>query len=210
MRKFLKFLLWVVGALSFVIIVLRLTVFDYWTIPDDQVLDASIRPSLSAGDLVVISTVGSRVFGDLVRCTDPEDAQRYVVGRIVGMPGDKIEVRNPDVIVNGKKYNAVDACKEDVAMVPHPTSGSPVKLGCGRVEMAGGWHFRLSGPSAESPTQHTVGEGRVYLLSDDRSFHDDSRDFGAIPIESCTGVILFRIWGKGGFSDESGRFSYIH
>lgn len=209
MGKFFKGLIWVVGVLSAIVIILRLTLLDVWTIPDDLVLDSSMRPTLAGGDTVILLTRGTRGFGDLVRCTDPEDAQRFVVGRIVGLGGDNVEVANPDVIVNGTKYNHADGCTAAALNVPHPRSGSPTPAVCNRVDMAGGWHYRAFVPSSESPTKHKVGEGLVYLLSDDRSFHDDSRDFGAIPIETCKNLIVFRLWGKGGFDDESSRFMYI-
>lgn len=210
MGKTLKFVLWVVGIASAIAIVLRLTILDLWTIPQDLVLDSSLRPTLAAGDTVLLFTRGQRGFGDLVRCTDPEDAQRYVVGRIVGIGGDTVEVKNPIVTVNGTKYNHGDSCAQGVVMVPHPKSGSPTQASCQRIDMAGGWHYRAAVETPESPSTHQVGPGLVYLLSDNRSFHDDSRDFGAIPAESCQGVIFFRLWGKGGFEDESSRFTVIH
>jgi signal peptidase I len=205
--KFLKFLFWVAGTISVIVLILRLTILNVWTIPDDLVLDSSMRPTLASGDLVVMLTVGQRGFGELVRCTDPEDAQRFVVGRIVGLAGDTVQITNPVVTVNGTKYDRSDGCNN--VTVPHPRTGSPVQVGCSRVEMAGGWHFRANGPSVESPSTHKVGEGLLYLLSDDRGFHDDSRDFGAIPVESCKNLIVFRLWGKAGSDDVASRFTYI-
>ena len=208
--KVLKFIFWVAATLSVIVLVLRLTCMNVWTIPEDNVLDSSMRPTLAAGDVVLLLTVGNRGFGDLVQCTDPEDAQRYVVGRIVGVGGDTVEIANPVVTVNGTHYNRSDACTQNVITVPHPRSGAPVQAGCSRIEMAGGWHYRANAQSnVESPSSHTVGPGLVYLLSDDRAFHDDSRDFGAVPAESCKNLIFFRLWGKGGFDDESARFTYI-
>jgi signal peptidase I len=210
-KKLLSFIFWVAGTMAVIVLALRLTIMNVWTIPDDNVLDSSMRPSLSAGDVVVLLTVGQRGFGDLVQCTDPEDAQRFVVGRIVGLGGDKVEIANPVVTVNGTHYNRMDSCTQNVITVPDPRSGAPVQAGCNRIDMAGGWHYRANaGSKTESPSSHLVGPGLVYLLSDDRTFHDDSRDFGAIPAESCKGLIFFRLWGKGGFDDESGRFTYIH
>ncbi len=209
MGKVLKFLLWVVGILSAIVLLLRLTILDVWTIPDDLVLDSSMRPTLAAGDTVLMLTKGTRGFGELVRCTDPEDAQRFVVGRIVGLAGDTVEVANPVVTVNGTHYNHFDGCTEGVVKVPDPRSGAPVDASCARVEMAGGWHYRASVHANESPSTHKVGEGLVYLLSDDRAYHDDSRDFGAIPLSTCQNLIFFRLWGKGGFQDESARMTVI-
>lgn len=210
MKKFLKGLAWVVGILAVIILILRLTMFKTWTIPEDIALDSSIRPSLQSGDVVLVMTVGKRSFGQLVRCTDPEDPQRWVVGRIVGMEGDTVEVDGPSVTVNGTRYNTSDGCK-DPLKVPHPTSGSPIEAVCSRVEMAGGWHFRawVATHTVESSSSHKVGAGRLFLLSDNRSFHDDSRDFGTVAANTCNDLIVFRLWGKGGTSDTDSRFMYI-
>jgi signal peptidase I len=183
--------------------------FNVWTIPDDLVLDSSLRPTLAAGDVVVLMRVGERGFGTLVRCTDPDDAQRFVVGRIVGLQGDEVTVTPPFVSVNGTRYNTTDGCTQSALEVPHPTSGSPIDGTCQRVEMAGGWHYRADIPTDEGETKHKVGPGRLFLLSDDRTFHDDSRDFGAIMADTCHEIVVFRLWGKSGFSDAEHRFTYI-
>jgi signal peptidase I len=207
-KSFLKALLWIGGILALIIVILRLTVFRLWTIPEDLVLDSSMRPTLASGDIVIVLTVGERGFGNLVRCTDPEDPQRWVVGRIVGLQGDEVDVAPPMLTVNGTRYNTTDPCAKNIE-VPHPTSGAPIAATCSRVEMAGSWHYRADITTTEGETKHKVGPGRVFLLSDDRTFHDDSRDFGAVQANTCTELIAFRLWGKSGFSDAEHRFTYI-
>ena len=113
------------------------------------------------------------------------------------------------VTVNGTRYNTSDSCTKGSIEVPHPTSGSPIQGNCARVEMAGGWHYRADIPTNEGETKHKVGPGRVFLLSDDRTFHDDSRDFGAIMADTCKETVFFRLWGKKGFGDAESRFTYI-
>ena len=77
--------------------------------------------------------------------------------------------------------------------------------------MAGGWHFRamVVGESPESPVKATIGPGLVYLLSDNRSLHDDSRDFGAIPAETCKELIIFRLWDRDGFFGGGERLTTV-
>lgn len=211
MRKFLVGLSWVLGILAVLAIIGRIALFRVWTIPDDRALNASLAPSLSSGDVVLVLFRGDRDFGDLVRCPDPEDPQRWVVGRIVGEQGDRVQIGAGLITVNGKRYDTTESCPENELEVPHPTDGRPIKHICSRIELGGGWHYRAMAPevSMEAPREHTVGAGRVFLLSDNRSFHDDSRDFGAVPAESCKEQILFRVWGKDGFFDAEHRFDVI-
>ena len=78
--------------------------------------------------------------------------------------------------------------------------------------MAGGWHFRgmVRGEGAERPVSHEVDAGRVFLLSDNRSLHDDSRDFGSVELSTCKDLISFRLWGAEGFFMSRSRFEYVH
>jgi signal peptidase I len=209
--KFLKGALWVAGIIGLITLVLRIFLFKVWTIPNDAILGASLAPTLASGDVVLVLTRGERGLGDLVRCADPEDAQRWVIGRIYGIEGDRVSVSNGFVTVNGRRYTTTESCVEDTVESIDPRSGAPIKVACSRVELGGGWHFMGSSPggSAEAPREHTVGPGRYYLISDNRSNHEDSRDFGAVLKETCVDRITFRLWGKEGFGDAKRRFDVI-
>jgi signal peptidase I len=211
MEKALKFLLWTVGIFVFLCLLGRVLLFETWTVPDDRVLAASVAPTLHAGDLVLVLTVGEADFGDLVRCPDPEDEKRYVVGRIVGMPNDQVELKGRAVYVNGTRYDAQEACKENIFTVEHPDTGAPTEMVCSRAELGGSWHFRGTDKqyNASNDVKHSTGPTNVYLLSDDRDLHDDSRDFGALPQASCNQRIFFRLWGGSGWTDGKSRLSFV-
>lgn len=213
MGKFSKALLWTIGVLVVVAILLRATLFKVWAVPDDPVLAASVGPTLAGGDTVLIMFRGAPGFGDLVRCADPENPERYTIGRIAGVERDIVELEGHRLLVNGKRYDNQSACPKPKFKVEHPTSGASVELNCDVVEMGGGWHYRGYNPkpfNAYEKTRVEVGEGMVFLLSDDREFHDDSRDYGVLPLTSCTDRIVFRFWGKEAWSDSSRRFTFIH
>lgn len=211
MRRLLKGLFWVAGVLAIFAVIARIFFVKVWTVPEDAVLNASMAPTLSSGDVVIVLTRGDRSFGDLVRCTDPEDGQRWVVGRISGDAGDTVSVNDRGTLtVNGRRYDTQESCKDGTYTVAHPLTGHTETLECGRVEIADSWHMRGLVPGKPiTPYEHKVGEGRVFLLSDDRTFHDDSRDFGAVPKDTCKDMIAFRLWSKEGFTDSEHRFTGI-
>ncbi len=212
MGRFLRGLLWIAGVLAVIGVILRLLILDAWTVPDDPVLAASVAPTLAEGDFVLVLTRGTPGFGDLVRCKDPEEPQRFVVGRILGLEGDVVELEGNQVAVNGKRYGAQSACTQDTFTVLHPNNGSEIELHCDVVEIGGGWHYRgtLPGSVQNRRDRIEVGTGRLFLMSDDREYHDDSRDFGTIPRTSCTERIFFRVVGKAGWSDDESRLTYLH
>lgn len=204
-------LFWCAAFLIVIGLVMRAAFVDVWVLPDDLKTSASVAPSLAGGDAILFMHRNKPAFGDLVRCSDPDDPARFVVGRVVGLAGDTVETEGRELSVNGKRYIGQMACAEPKATIPHPTSGSTVEIWCDQVEIAGHPHMRGWSEKAGifTPAKATVGQGMLYLLSDDRSYHDDSRDFGTVPVESCTGRIIFRLWGKEGWSDDKRRMMFV-
>jgi signal peptidase I len=212
MRKFLKGLLWTAGILLLVALVLRAVVLDVWTVPDDPILAASTAPTLAAGDVVVVLTRGKPTFGELVRCADPDSPRSHVVGRIagVGSKNDVVETDGHTLVVNGTRYDAESACPDPTLTIQHPSTGVDVQIRCDVVAMGGGRHFRGVSPKGplERKLRNEVRPDTVFLLSDNRNFHDDSRDYGSLPHDACKRMV-FRLWGKGGWGDEERRLSFV-
>ncbi len=216
MGKLGKLIGWTVVPLLIIGVVLRIFVFDDWVVPndpkDDKWLVASLAPSLDGGDNVLLLKVGKPGFGDLVRCPDPKYPGQWLVGRIVGMPGDVVETQGDLLRVNNNSYNSSDACDTPTIKIFHPQTNNTTDLECGRVEMGGGWNYMARNPklAKEGTRSFKVGDDRVFLLSDDRTFHFDSRDYGLLPLDTCNRRIVFRLWGKKGWTDGKHRFSAIH
>lgn len=211
MGKLLRFIVWTAGLLAVLALVLRVLVFKVWTVPDDPELAASVAPSLQGGDVVLVLTRGKPAFGELVRCPDPANALRFVVGRIAGFPGDTVEVEGSTLIVNGKSYTGESACAQTTSTVIHPSSGAEVDIHCDQVTMGGGWHYRglplRALPATRRRTE--VGEGMLFLVSDDRAYPYDSRTYGTVEAATCTERIIFRLVSSGGWEDAENRLTYV-
>jgi signal peptidase I len=211
MSKFLKGLLWTLGTLIVIAVGLRALVLSVWTVPDDPALAASLAPTLTAGDVVVVLTRGRPTFGELVRCPDPDSTGSFIVGRIAGVGGDVVETDGAALTVNGTRYDAESACPEPTTTIKNPSTGLDVQIRCDVVVMGGQRHVRgvsAKGP-LERPIRTEVRPDTFYLLSDNRNFHDDSRDFGLQPRRACEQRIVFRLWGKDGWSDDEHRVNYV-
>jgi signal peptidase I len=212
MRKLWRGLGWTLGILLAVGLLLRLIAFEVWTMPDDAAVGASTAPALEAGDTVILLRRGTPGFGDLVRCQDPQYPEQFVIGRIAGVPGDDVETEGGKLMVNGRVYQSESACSEPKLFVKHPETLKEVELSCGIVQMGSGWHYRatqVSGFGEQKKTAH-VGPDMLFLVSDNRAMHDDSRDFGLVQRSSCKERIVARLWSKAGWSDHKSRFSVIH
>ncbi len=201
-----------VGTIAVIVAALRFTVIRWWTVPmDDPVHGTSLAPSLAAGDLLILLKSTPK-YGDLVRCADPGAPGRYVVGRILATEGDKIELTRANIIVNGRPTRPDMSCNPAKVTVTHPTSGAPVELHCSIEEAQGHKHMRAAALGSDSQQvirKSEVSQGNVYLVSDNRAFPMDSREYGAIPKSSCKEQVFFRIKSKKGLGDVPTRLMFI-
>jgi signal peptidase I len=210
MSGFYRFLLWssiLLGALG---AFLYFAFFDVWRLPaDDPQFAVSVEPTLSSGDIVLLARHGTPSTGNLVRCTDPDEPRRWVVGRWVASAGDKVVFDNENLLVNGAHFASPRGCGRPMPVLVNPASGAEEKLPCRQVEFAGITHEILTATEhAEGLRALTVDPNKVVLVSDNRHMHQDSRDFGSIDPASCEHIV-FRLWGAGGYMDASRRFTII-
>ena len=105
--------------------VFRTAVADWNPIPS-----SSMHPSLLEGDVVyvnrmaydlkvpltdiVVTHIGDPVRGDVVTFASPKDGTR-LIKRIVAVPGDVVEMRNEQLVINGKpaQYQVLDAASPE-------------------------------------------------------------------------------------------------
>jgi len=211
MHTWLKFVVWVAGIAGAVGLALYLFVFDVWTVPiDDPMESASIEPTLSAGDVILLSRHTSISRGNLLRCADPQAPGRYVIARAIGASGETLELHDEVVTVDGKRLPSPRACDDTPTVLIHdPQTNADLTLSCS-IEDYGErdfWALRAS-EQTEAPTKAVVEAGRWYLVSDDRHVHVDSRDFGPIDPTTCLHVV-FRLESHAGFGDSKKRLAII-
>ncbi len=209
MRGFLRFTTWALAIVAVLGVVLYLTVLDIGIVAsDDPAAAASVEPSLTAGDRFLVLRNGNLKDGYLVRCADPDAPGRDVIGRIGGTAGESVEVKGGSLIVNGTHVPAPHGCTDSLVMMPHPITGADVKLQCGVEETAGTQHEYLTAIENTEVTKANVEMGKVFLVSDNRFLHLDSRDFGQVDPSTCKHVV-FRMWGSSGIFDASHRLTLL-
>jgi signal peptidase I len=208
MRSFIKFLLWTAGVLGIIGLLLYLMVFDGWKVPDDDpTFSASLAPNMAPGDEVLLYKSGTLKAGYLARCADPDAPGRYVIGRIVAIESEGVEVENGLAIVQGKRTPSPRAC-EGTSM-RHPVTGETVSLSCTVEDLGGNEHpILITREHAEGRVRSKVENGNFYLLSDNRYIHLDSRDYGQVKATTCQHLV-FRLWSSAGFFDSAHRFNVL-
>jgi signal peptidase I len=135
---------------------------------------ASMAPTLMIGDHLIVNknyyTNGKPQRGDVVIFPDPSDPRKDFIRRIIGLPGEKIEIVGKKVYINGQ-----------------PLEESYVIYVMGTPE--GG----LSPTTAV--TKHfgpvNVPKGKFFVLGDNRDNSLDSRHFGFVDRAALKGKALY-------------------
>lgn len=162
-----------------------------------RIPSASMAPSLWPGDIAFvdrryacIGCTGSVRRGDVVVFAYPNDRTRYYVKRVVGLPGDRVQVEGERLRVNGKPVSAPEA-----AMPP------PGALARAQVQ-------RSVAAGAASIDQ-LVPPGQVFVLGDALRASVDSREFGSVPLADVVGRVRQLWWSSGPDGVRWGRLGLV-
>ena len=191
MKSFLKFVLGLILVLAILAIVGRIFVFEV-----AQTNSYSMVPSLVPGDYFLVNTVSLPGQGDIAVCENPEDPTSLVVLRIIGVPGNTVGLWKNHLRVDGVvvQHNIVDPISyEDTTSDETLTYDARVGL-----EKWGGHLYDVAlmerGTAKKKMDDVTVPDDHFFLIGDNRNIARDSRNFGAVPIDSCIGIASFLVW----------------
>jgi len=131
-----------------------------------------MAPALKSGDNFIarLGQYGGRLpaRGDIIVFPCPEDRSKLFVRRVMGLPGDRVQIKDKTVFVNGKRL----ADSWGVHLSPTFLSGGPRDV---------------FGPVS-------VPERTVFVLGDNRDYCTDSRYWGYVETKDIQGIALFIYW----------------
>lgn len=126
-------------------------------------------------------------------CLDPGSLaeRKDYIKRVIGLPGDTIELRNNQLFING------DAVPREPIETPQ---GAKTFYAYVKETLSNGPHY-ATGFSGRDPDfgPVTVREGNVFAMGDNRDNSSDGRCWGQVPQDNIKGKALFIF-----FSSESG------
>jgi signal peptidase I len=234
---------WLRFLLTFAVLawILRSLIVAPFSIPSGSML-----PNLLIGDYVMVAkwpygysrysfpfafpSYEGRIFDDLPERGDvvvfklPGNERVDFIKRVIGLPGDTIEVRGGMLIVNGKAaprerisdvavpISANSPCKVVGDAIPMVVSdgqgGQFCRYATYRETLPGGRNYlvldQVENPRADDFGPVTVPAGFLFLMGDNRDDSLDSRfgvtegGIGFVPVENLVGRGLFNFWSTDG------------
>lgn len=117
--------------------------------------------------------------GDVIVFKYPRNPQEYFIKRVIGLPGEKIQVKDGGVYIYNSE-NPQGAVLEE----PYLPDG-----------------LKTYGLSKEAVS---LGDDEYFVLGDNRNSSKDSRSFGPVKRSFIVGRVLLRGWpfNKAGFFEE--------
>jgi len=209
-----------VAAALAIALVLRIVIFQPFTIPS-----SSMEPGLVTGDYIVVSKVSygwSRASfpfdpplfrgrflaraaqrGDVVVFRLPRDPSQTWIKRVIGLPGDKIRVREGQVLVNGV---AIPQTPNDLTQ-DHDAPDRTVMRVDERLPNGRAYLTYDGGPgqSGDDTGTYAVPPDHYFVMGDNRDNSLDSRfspasgGVGLLPAENLVGRAKFVLvsWRQG-------------
>ena len=130
----------------------------------------SMLPHLEEGQYILVNRRAYRragpARGDVVVLRHPARPDRSYIKRVVGLPGERVEVSGAKVWIDGAPLASLEDWPNDYG----------------------------EGSDAPKCREYALGEGQCFVIGDNLRHSDDSRSFGPVELESVLGKCWIRYW----------------
>lgn len=128
---------------------------------------------LDTTDGKVLYKTGDPERGDIIVFKFPEDETKDYIKRVIGLPGETLEIREKIVYINGEPIDEPYAMHTKYTMQPIRDNFGPV----------------------------TIPEGEFFVMGDNREGSFDSRWWGTVKRQKIVGKALVIYWSWGSLTD---------
>lgn len=169
MRKFLASFLEVLEVA--VIAVVAVFIVRTYLVQPFLVSGSSMAPNFANGDYVLVDELTYHLRtperGEVVVFHDPQEYSTYFIKRVIGLPGERVTVKDNAVTVYNTEH-------------PRGLTLNETYLPRG-IDTAGSYDIAVASSS-------------YLLFGDNRPFSYDSRSWGALPAKNIVGLVRIRLW----------------
>lgn len=199
---------WTLSLMALIVFSCRSSLADWYEVPSGSML-----PTIQLGDRIFVNklaydlrmpfsgtyipfldktipykkfaTLGEPKRGDIVVFVYPEDNRTDYVKRLVGLPGDRIEVRANILYINGVAMPREVISQDEL---PAGAEHDPEAM-LYKETIEGVQHFVFE-KNADDYGPTSVPDGMYFMMGDNRDNSSDSRAWGFVPAENLRGRAL--------------------
>jgi signal peptidase I len=183
--------------LALILFSIRSSLADWNDVPS-----GSMRPTIIEGDRIFVNKLAYDLKvpfttwhiaewsnpqrGDIAVFFSPHDGKR-LVKRVIGLPGDTVELRNNALVINGEPVAYQPIAEELLRDLPAAEREGRVFAS---EELPGQTHAVAGNPAAPAPRTFaplTVPPGEYFMMGDNRDDSFDSRFYGSVKREKIVG-----------------------
>jgi signal peptidase I len=133
---------------------------------------ASMDPTFRNADYLIVDEISFKFReprrGEVVIFRYPRDPSKFYIKRIIGLPGEMVEIQNGKIFVKTKDGSVLHKLNEA--------------------------YFDSGGISDGTDMNIFLKEAEYFVMGDNRSKSSDSRHWGALPKKLIVGRALLRLW----------------
>lgn len=130
----------------------------------------SMAPNFQSGDYLIVDEISYRFSdpkrGDVVVLKYPMDTRQRFIKRIIGLPGETLDIKEGKVIISQNEKSFV--LEEEKYLFSSNITTGDVHI--------------------------ILGDNKYFVLGDNRQFSYDSRKWGVLPRNDIIGKALFRLF----------------
>ena len=143
----------------------------YYLVQPFFVKGASMEQNFHDGDYLLIDEISYRFHeprrGDVIVFRYPENPSQFYIKRIIGLPGETVEVKNNKVKIYNTEFKTGFVPKE---------------------------YYLSDGQETFGNTSLQLKDDEYFVMGDNRLQSSDSRRWGAVPKSNITGKAFVRLW----------------
>lgn len=157
----------------------------------------SMEPTIDVNDMIIASKIklSSLELGEIVTFSKG-DGEKYIC-RILGLPGDRIEIKDDRVIINGRSevWKKEEIVRSDQFEYQKYRCKLPNGIEYSTLKMLK-FNGRLLTQTLETSNmgETTVPTECVYVIADNRNNSIDSRTYGSISFENIDKTVHYVYW----------------
>ncbi|MEK9154800.1 MAG: signal peptidase I [Patescibacteria group bacterium] len=155
-----------------VVAVAAVLVIRYFLVQPFLVSGASMEPNFKNGDYLLIDEISYRLKeperGEVIVFHYPNDKSFYYIKRIIGLPGETVEIKDGKITILNSEYSKGFTLSEE--------------------------YLPMGGITSSGKERFVLNESEYFVLGDNRNFSFDSRGWGSLKESEIIGLVRLRLW----------------